>query len=160
MLRLLRRRLLQGVPLILGVIIMNFLLIQAAPGSFLDVMSAESQVSDPAMLEQLRVTYGMDQPVWLQLVKYIWSVARLDFGFSYRQNMPVLDVILASLPATLVLMLASLLIALLLGVTAGVVAAVKVNTIWDNLLSFLAVLFFAAFCFAEEAKKEEAAPGK
>ncbi len=147
MLRLLRRRLLQGVPLILGVIIMNFLLIQAAPGSFLDVMSAESQVSDPAMLEQLRVTYGMDQPVWLQLVKYIWSVARLDFGFSYRQNMPVLDVILASLPATLVLMLASLLIALLLGVTAGVVAAVKVNTIWDNLLSFLAVLFFAAPSF-------------
>lgn len=145
--RLLRRRLLQGLPLILGVIVMNFLLIQAAPGSFLDVMSAENQVSDPAMLERLRVTYGLDQPAWVQLAKYIWSVLRLDFGFSYRQNMPVLDVIMAHLPATIILMLAALSIALLLGVAAGVVAAVKVNTVWDNLLSFLAVLFFAAPSF-------------
>jgi len=145
--RLLIRRLAQGLPLVLGVIVLNFVLIQAAPGSLLDIMTAEQQVSDPQMIERLRVLYGMDDPAWMQLMKYIWSVAQLDFGFSYRQNMPVLEVILSQLPATLILMLSSMGLALLLGVTAGVIAAVKVNSLWDNLLSFLAVFFFAAPSF-------------
>jgi peptide/nickel transport system permease protein len=142
--KLLRRRLLQGIPLLLGVIVLNFVLIQLAPGSFLDVMSAENQVADPAMLDRLRTTYGMDRPVWEQLLRYVWSVLSLDLGFSYRQNQPVLQVILSQLPATLILMLASLSLALLLGVAAGVVAAVKVNTVWDTLISLLAVVVFAA----------------
>jgi len=82
--RLLLRRLAQGVPLVLGVIVLNFTLIQLAPGSFLDVMTAEQQVSDPALIERLRATYGMDQPAWAQLLHYIGAVARLDLGFSYR----------------------------------------------------------------------------
>ncbi|WP_159994682.1 ABC transporter permease [Roseomonas sp. 18066] len=147
MLPLLLRRLAQGLPLLLGVVVLNFTLIQLAPGTFLDVMTAEQQVSDPALIERLRVTYGMDQPPWMQLLHYLGSVARLDLGFSYRQNMPVLDVILAHLPATLLLMLSSLAIAALVGVTAGIVAAVRVNTLWDNVLSVAAVFFFAAPSF-------------
>lgn len=142
--RLLLRRLLQGIPLILGVIVLNFTLIQLAPGSFLDVMTAEQQVSDPALIERLRVTYGMDQPLWMQLGHYILSIARFDLGFSYRQNMPVLDVILANLPGTLVLMLSSLLLALVVGVAVGVISAAKAGSLTDNVLSILAVLVFAA----------------
>lgn len=145
--RILFRRLAQIVPLLLGVIVLNFALIQLAPGSFLDVMTAEQQVSDPALIERLRVLYGMDQPAIVQLGKYIWSVLTLDFGFSYRQNAPVLEVILHHLPATVILMLASIAIALIIGVTAGVIAAVKVNTVWDNLISLGAVFFFAAPTF-------------
>lgn len=147
MVRLVLRRVSQGLPLILGVIVINFTLIQLAPGTFLDIMTAESQVSDPALIERLRVTYGMDQPAWVQLGRYILSVARFDLGFSYRQNLPVFDVILAHLPATLILMSASLAVALLVGVTVGVVSAVKVNTLTDNILSILAVVFFAAPSF-------------
>src|SRR5215475_4875165 len=104
-LRLLRRRLIQVVPLMLGVVIINFVLIHLAPGSFLELMTAENQVSDPATVELLRKTYGMDDPLWLQLLKYIWALLHLDFGFSYRQNMPVIDAIAINLPATLLLML-------------------------------------------------------
>jgi peptide/nickel transport system permease protein len=147
MLRILFRRLIQIIPLILGVIIMNFGLIQLAPGSFLDVMTAEQQISDPAMIERMRILYGMDQPAAVQLLKYIWSVVTLDFGYSYRQNAPVLTVIMQHLPATALLMLAAIAVALLVGVAAGVVAAVKVNTIWDNLISLVAVFFFAAPTF-------------
>jgi peptide/nickel transport system permease protein len=99
------------------------------------------------MLDQLRHTYGVDQPTWVQLAKYIWSVMRLDLGFSYRQNAPVLDVIMEQLPATVILMLASTAIALIVGITAGVLASVKVNTVWDNLISLGAVFFFAAPSF-------------
>jgi peptide/nickel transport system permease protein len=141
------RRLVQIIPLIFAVIVLNFVLIQLAPGSLFDVMTAEQQVTNPVMLDQLRHTYGVDQPTAVQLVKYIWSVMRLDLGFSYRQNAPVLDVILEQLPATLILMLSATAIALLVGVTVGVLASVKVNTIWDNLISLGAVFFFAAPSF-------------
>ncbi|KAG1530109.1 hypothetical protein G6F50_017537 [Rhizopus delemar] len=90
-LRLILRRLLQAVPLLLGVVVLNFALIQSVPGTFLDVMTAEQQVTDPALIERLRVTYGLDQPPTVQLLKYIGSVASLDFGYSYRHNLPVLD---------------------------------------------------------------------
>ena len=145
--RLLIRRVLHGIPLIFGVIVLNFVLIQSAPGDLLDIMTAERQISDPAMVERLRVLYGMDQPAWMQLLKYIWSVMHLDFGFSYRQNMPVLEVILSQLPATLILMLSSMGLALLVGVSAGVIAAARVNSLWDNVLSLIAVFFFAAPSF-------------
>jgi len=145
--RIVIRRLAQIIPLIFAVIVLNFVLIHLAPGSLFDVMTAEQQVTDPAMLDQLRHTYGVDQPTWVQLAKYIWSVMRFDLGFSYRQNAPVLDVILQQLPATLILMLSATAVALLVGVTAGVLASVKVNSIWDNLISLGAVFFFAAPSF-------------
>ncbi|MFL9924116.1 ABC transporter permease [Herbaspirillum lusitanum] len=147
MLALILRRLLQAVPLLLGVVVLNFTLIQMVPGTFLDVMTAEQQVTDQAMIERLRVTYGMDQPPAVQLLKYIGSVARLDLGYSYRHNLPVIDVLWAHLPATLLLMLAALLIAVLVGSTAGIVSALKVNTWWDTAVSVFAVLCFAAPSF-------------
>lgn len=145
--RIIFRRLAQIIPLIFAVIVMNFVLIHLAPGSLFDVMTSEQQITDPAMLDQLRHTYGVDQPTSVQLAKYIWSVMRLDLGYSYRQNAPVFDVIAQQLPATLILMLAAIGIALLVGVTAGVLASIKVNTIWDNLISLGAVFFFAAPSF-------------
>lgn len=144
---LLLRRVLQAIPLLLGVIVMNFCLIQSVPGTLLDVMTAEQQVTDPALIERLRVTYGMDKPLWQQLLHYINAVGHLDLGYSYRHNLPVFDVIMAHLPATLVLMLASLLVAVIVGVAAGVVAAVNVNTWRDTLVSVAAVVCFAAPSF-------------
>jgi len=146
-LRLLRRRLAQAVPLMLGVVVINFVLIHLAPGSFLELMTAENQVSDPATVELLRKTYGMEDPLWLQLVKYIWALLHLDFGFSYRQNMPVIDAIAINLPATLLLMISSIALAFAVGVAAGVVASVKVRTFWDSLVSVAAMFFFAAPSF-------------
>jgi peptide/nickel transport system permease protein len=146
-LRLLRRRLVQAVPLMLGVVVINFVLIHLAPGSFLELMTAENQVSDPATVELLRKTYGMDDPLWLQLAKYVWALAHFDFGFSYRQNMPVLQAITIHLPATLLLMISSITLAFAVGVAAGVVASMKVRTAWDTIVSVIAMFFFAAPSF-------------
>lgn len=146
-LRLLRRRLLQAVPLMLGVVVINFVLIHMAPGSFLELMTAENQVSDPATVELLRKTYGLEDPTWLQLLKYIWALLHFDFGFSYRQNMPVIQAIAVNLPATLLLMVSSIALAFAVGVAAGVVASMKVRTVWDTLVSVAAMFFFAAPSF-------------
>jgi peptide/nickel transport system permease protein len=145
--RIVLRRLAQIIPLILAVIVLNFVLIHLAPGSLFDVMTSDQQITDPAMLDQLRHTYGVDQPTWIQLAKYIWSVMQLDLGFSYRQNAPVFDIIMEQLPATVILMLAAIAVALVVGMTAGVLASVQVNSIWDNLISLVAIFFFAAPSF-------------
>ena len=146
-LRLLRRRLIQAVPLMLGVVMINFVLIHLAPGSFLELMTAENQVSDPATVALLRTTYGLDDPAWLQLLKYIWALMHFDFGFSYRQNMPVIDAIRINLPATVLLMISSITLAFAVGVAAGVVASTKVRTVWDTVVSVAAMFFFAAPSF-------------
>lgn len=144
---LILKRLVQIIPLILGVIVMNFALIQMAPGSLLDIMTSEQQVTDPATLERMRELYGLDKPPVVQLLRYIYSVFTLDLGYSYRQNAPVLDIILAQLPSTLLLMLVSIGIAVTFGMIAGVIASVKVNTFWDVVISLAAVFFFAAPTF-------------
>ena len=131
----------------LGVVIINFVLIHLAPGSFLDLMTAENQVSDPATVALLKTTYGLDDPVWLQLVKYVWALVHFDFGFSYRQNMPVIQAIWINLPATILLMVSSIALALAVGIAAGVVASMKVRTAWDTLVSVAAMFFFAAPSF-------------
>ena len=146
-LRLLRRRLIQAVPLMLGVVIINFCLIQMAPGSFLELMTAENQVSDPATVALLRKTYGLEDPVWMQLLKFIWALLHFDFGFSYRQNMPVIQAIWIHLPATVLLMVSSITLAVSIGVAAGVVASMKVRTFWDSLVSIAAMFFYAAPSF-------------
>src|SRR5258708_13505553 len=86
--RIIARRLAQIIPLVLGVIVLNFTLIQLAPGSLFDVMTADQQVTNPEMLEKLPHLYDVDQPTYIQLLKYIGSVTPLIFGFSYRRNAP------------------------------------------------------------------------
>jgi peptide/nickel transport system permease protein len=134
-------------PLTFTVIVISFVLIQMSPGSFMDIMTSDMQLSEPSVIAMLRKTYGMDQPLYIQLGKYLWAVAHLDFGFSYRQNVPVMEAIADHLPATLLLMLSSILLAIIAGVLGGVTAAVRANSIVDRALSFLAIGFFAAPAF-------------
>ena len=146
-LRALQRRLLQAVPVILAIVVINFLLLNLAPGDMVDVMAAEEQIAEPEVRERLRAEYGLDRPLGVQLARYVWSAARLDLGFSFRHGEPVWDVLVRRLPATLLLMGASMAVALVLGVLAGVVASLRVNTLTDNLISVIAIIFFAAPTF-------------
>lgn len=142
-----RRRLLQAVPVVLGIVAIIFLLLNLSPGDLVDVMAAEEQISDPQVLEQIRAEYGLDLPVYVQLANYVWNIVHLDLGYSFRHSQPVWDVIVQRLPATLLLMSVSMALALFIGVLAGVVASIKVNTLYDNLISVIAIVFFAAPSF-------------
>jgi peptide/nickel transport system permease protein len=141
------RRLLRAFALLLAVIVVSFGLIQAAPGSVIDILTSEMQIGDAEQIEEMKAMYGLDQPAIVQLLKYIWAVLHLDLGFSYRQNVPVLDAILDRLPATMLLMVTGISIAVLFGVTAGAIAAVRRNTIVDHFISLVAIFLFAAPTF-------------
>ncbi len=108
---------------VLGVVIINFFLIRLAPGDPVSVLAGQAGAGDPAYIEQLRVAFGLDKPLLTQLYLYLKGVAQLDLGFSYRNHVPVLDLILERLPATFLLMICAFVFSIVLGVWLGVVAA-------------------------------------
>lgn len=116
-------RLGKAVFVVLGVVIVNFLLIRLAPGDPAAVMAGESGSSDPAYVDQLRREFGLDKPVYMQLAIYLRGILQLDLGYSYRERLPVLDLILDRLPATLLLMGCAFVFSIVLGVLVGVIAS-------------------------------------
>lgn len=133
----------QSLITVLLVAVMNFCLLNAAPGDLADVLAGESGAATPEYMASLRESYGLNQPFAEQLVRYVGHLARLDLGYSFRQNAPVLDVILSRLPATLLLMLVSLALALLAGVALGALAARRPHSLFDTCISTLALLAYA-----------------
>jgi peptide/nickel transport system permease protein len=116
-------RLGKALVVVLGVVILNFFLIRMAPGDPATVLAGEAGAGDAAFVIQLREQFGLDKPVLVQLGRYLAGVAQLDLGYSYRNRLPVLDLIVDRLPATFLLMGAAFLFSIVLGVALGVVAA-------------------------------------
>jgi peptide/nickel transport system permease protein len=92
---------------------------------------------------QLRHEFGLDRPLSIQLLTYFENVLQLNLGFSQRNNMTVLDLILSRLPATLLLMTTSIALSFFAGLVLGVAAARRVNKLADNLISVFALLCYA-----------------
>ena len=137
-LRLLWRRLLRAIPLLLAVVICNFILLKLAPGDAAEVLAGEAAASSLEYLTELRIRFGLDQPVYLQLWHYLVKLMTLDLGFSFRHNQSVLSLILDRLPATLLLMLSGITLAVVVGACLGVLAAQR-----DNIISVFAILSFS-----------------
>ena len=125
----------------------NFLVLKLAPGDLVDVLAGESGAADEAYLKNLRALYGLDQSVALQLAHYLLNIAQLNLGFSFRYNLPVIDLILSRFPATLLLMLTSLCLALIGGIVLGVTAARKPGSAKDSLISVLSLLAYSTPLF-------------
>ena len=147
MTRYIVRRLLQSIPAIFGIIIINFFVLHLAPGDAADVLAGEAGAATEAYMEQLRETLGLDQPLYIQLYEYVANILQLNLGYSFRHNMPVFDLIVDRLPATLWLMLSAISLAIGLGILLGVTSARFVNTMIDRVNSILALLCYSTPVF-------------
>ena len=136
-------RLLQGLLTLALIATINFILVRAAPGDPVSVLAGESGASDPQFVAQLRAQFGLDQPLGTQLVTYLGKVARFDLGFSYRQQQPVLKLILDRLPATLLLTGTAFMLSLIFGITLGALSARRAGTWVDSLITLFALIFYA-----------------
>lgn len=121
--RFLAYQLLRLAIVVFGVSVLNFVLIHSAPGDPVMVLAGESGAADPQFLDQLRQEFGLDRPLIVQLGHYLASVAQFDLGLSYRQKLPVVDIILERLPATLFLTIPAFVLSLVLGIIYGLYAA-------------------------------------
>ncbi|ANY85295.1 ABC transporter permease (plasmid) [Microvirga ossetica] len=147
--RYIARRVLMAIPLIVGIIVFNFFLIQLAPGDLADVVASDQGggAADAGFVQELRRAYGLDLPVLTQLWVHLQKVAMLDFGFSHRYGAPVSDLIVSRLGATLLLALTSLVLAVLVGAVLGLVASRRPGGLTDGLVSILATLAYSAPLF-------------
>jgi len=139
----LKRTAIHAGPTVLGIIVLDFLLLQLMPGDAADVIASESGVATAETMAALRERFGLDQPVVSQLLNFLGHLAHFDLGFSPRYNMPVLDMIMTRLPNTLLLMVTALSFALLLGILLGSVMAAWAGRWPDRVLSVVVLLFYS-----------------
>ena len=140
-------RLAQGLALVLAVVVLNFVLVHAAPGDPVETIAGASGGMDEKLQAELRAQYGLDQPLPVQLGIYLGKVLRGDLGYSYFFNLPVSGLIAERVPATLALVLTSVLAAFLIGTTLGVLSSRKPNGWLSQTINVLSLVGFAAPVF-------------
>lgn len=141
------RRLIQAVPVVILIMIGTFLLLQLAPGDTVDALVGDMGGADAAFIERLRAEYGLDQPVYVQLWRYMAKLAVFNFGWSFVYEQPVAEVLIDRIGTTLLLMATSLSLAFTLGIILGAIAARKAYSVTDNLISILGLVFYATPSF-------------
>jgi peptide/nickel transport system permease protein len=141
------RRLLQAVPVVFAILVLNFLLLHLAPGDAAQVLAGEAGSATPEYMAQLRQRFGLDRPLALQLLLYVKNMLVLDLGFSFRHGLPVLDLIAGRLGPTLLLMLTTLVLSVTAGNVLGLLAAARAGSWRDTLISILALVSYATPLF-------------
>lgn len=134
------KRLLTLVPLLLGVTLLVFSMLQLVPGDPVRAILGESTAANPEQVERIREELGLNDPLPVQYLTYVGNVLRGDFGTSIRTRKPVLEQIMLRLPSTLELTISGLVFAIIFGTTLGVISALHHNTIIDKIAVFIALL--------------------
>lgn len=145
--RALMTRLIQALLLVLAVVVLNFVLVHAAPGDPVETIAGASGGMSPELMAQLRTQYGLDKPLVVQLGVYLGKIASGDLGYSYFFNLPVASMISERVPATLLLVLSSVLLAFVVGTTLGVLSSKKPNGLLSQFITVLSMVGFAAPVF-------------
>ncbi|MFO7265783.1 MAG: ABC transporter permease [Limnochordales bacterium] len=136
--RFVARRVLLMVPVLVGITLVIFVLMNVVPGDPLYALIDERAAGlDPAVAEQLRRQWGLDQPLPIQYVRFLLNAVQGDLGRSFISRRPVTEAVAERLGATFKLGLGALAVALALGLPAGIVAAVRRGT-WVDTASMMA----------------------
>ena len=137
------RRFLQMIPLLFGISALTFILLQLAPGDFLNQM-AENPAISPATIEAMRRNFGLDRPWYIQYGLYLRNILlHFDFGESFSRHQPVFTVIREGLSNTLMLAVAAAIVTWGLALPLGIWAAVRQYSWIDKTLSLIAFVWLS-----------------
>ena len=140
------RRALGLIPLLFGILTLNFFVIRAAPGDPADIF--DNPDLPPEYRQMMRKNYGLDDPLPVAYAKYLQRVVlHFDFGYSIAKKRAVADEIKDALPNTLQLSALALLIELILGIGIGIVAAVRQYSWFDGVTRVSALTFYSTPAF-------------
>src|SRR3954463_140688 len=132
------RRLLQMIPITLGILTLVFSLIHLIPGD--PAIQIAGEGARPQDIEAVRKSLGLDQPLWSQYVRYLGRIAHGDLGKSFRTNESVAKEIAARYPATIQLAMGAMFVALLVAFPLGMISAIYRNSWIDNVARFFALI--------------------
>lgn len=142
MTRYIARRLLQVIPLLIGVTLITFLLANAVPGSPVSNLEFNPRTSQED-IDRIQESLGLNDPLHVRYFTWLGNVVRGDLGISMKTYRPVTNTIMEKLPNTLLLTGTALLLALLFSIPVGVYSAVKRNTPFDNVATAGSVAGFS-----------------
>jgi peptide/nickel transport system permease protein len=123
--RYLARRAVWTVVALLGVSVLIFVLVRLLPGNIVDILAGTEGQLGPAQRAQVLRGFGLDKPLPLQYVLWLWSMLQGDFGWSFRSGQPVGALLVSRLPITIELALLSVLSVALVGIPLGILASVS-----------------------------------
>ncbi len=148
MLQYIIKRLLQAIPLLIGVSIIGFGMMHLAPGGPLAVYTLNPTITAQD-IERIKHVFGLDQPVHIQYFKWASGIFTGNWGYTFFGGRPVLDVILERFPATLLLMGSAMSLAIIIGMLIGILGAVRRYSIFDYLATTgaMVALSFPTFWF-------------
>ncbi len=130
--RFITRRLLLTIPVLIGASFLIFAMVYALPGDPIRALAGDRPLA-PAVMAQLRAQYNLDDPFFVQYIKYVGGLLQGDFGSDFSGR-PVLDTIAQRMPVTMQLTAVAVAFEVLIGITAGVLAALRRNSFFDNLV--------------------------
>ena len=145
MARYIARRLLLAIPVLIGASFLIFAMVFALPGDPIRALSGDRPLA-PAVQQQLRDEYNLDDPLPVQYGKYVTGLAQGDFGTDFRGR-PVSEIIQERLPVTMKLAFVALLFETVFGLTAGILAGIRRKSFFDSLvlLSTTLIVSFPVF---------------
>lgn len=141
------RQLLYAAGLILAVLVLNFLLIQLAPGDPAEVIAGEMGGASAEVMAAIREQYGLDKPVLTQLALYLGRALQGDLGMSYFYNRPVVELILSRLGPTMLLVVTALGFAMIVGTRLGLLASRNPRGIASAVVTVLSMVGYSAPVF-------------
>ncbi len=143
------RRLLQMIPLLLGITFLSFFVINLAPGNFFSQLRMNPAVS-PDLVRQLEEQFGYGQPLVVRYLKWLWRALHFDLGMSVAYRVNVTDLIAMRAGNTILLALSSMFVTWILAIPMGVLVALRPGSWIDRILSFWAFFWMSlpSFFFA------------
>lgn len=139
------RRLLQAIPVLLGVAVVTFVLMNVVPGD--PVVEMLGKRADPAVVEKVRAQLGLNDPLHVQFFRFLANAVRGDLGNSYRFQRPVTRLIMDAFPVTVRVAFSAMLVGLAIGLIVGIVSAVKQYSVFDHGGMITALSFISAPIF-------------
>ena len=139
------RRLLQIIPVLIGITLVAFTVFYFTPGDPVALMLGE--IGTPEVEAQLRTALGLDQPVYVQYLRFLGGLLQGDLGTSYISRLPVTTTLLPALLATFQLTTAAMLVAIVIGIPVGIYAAIKRARFLDYFSMSIAVVGVSAPVF-------------
>jgi peptide/nickel transport system permease protein len=137
MLRFILRRVLQIIPLLLGITFISFLVMKMAPGDYLSQLRANPQIT-PETIAQLKQDYGLDKPTMIQYFYWLKNACMGNFGLSLAYKLPVFHLVGIYALNTLLLTVTSLIFSWAVAIPMGIYAATHKNSFWDRFFSLIA----------------------
>ncbi|HYG60454.1 MAG TPA: ABC transporter permease [Symbiobacteriaceae bacterium] len=145
MFRFIVRRLLEGLPVLIGVSLITFILMHVVPGD--PVTASFEKRTDPATIERIRKEMGLDRPIPVQYAEFVYKAVQGDLGQSFRTKEPVTKMIARAFPMTVRLALSAMTVALLLGIPFGMLAALRQHSWIDYMATITTLSFISAPVF-------------